>query len=105
MRVRNGVAIRFNHYLYVVLRGAGADGTRIRSDRDKGMDSVTGLRWDPVNSTHAMPNSLFLSSPPAFFAGYAWPWIDPTAATAEARVKTLPAKARYDAGTPNANPW
>jgi hypothetical protein len=44
-----------------------------------------------------LPKSLFLIDAPAFFAGFAWPWVDSTGST---RLYTLPAKARYDAGTP-----
>jgi hypothetical protein len=45
-----------------------------------------------------IPNSLYLSSKPAFFGSNPWPWVDPsTGAT-----YVLPAKARFDAGTPNA---
>lgn len=62
---------------------------------------------------HTFPNSLFLSSEPAYFtsgasATYTWPWIDATSGTP---VKTnslggagLPAKARADAGTPFEQP-
>jgi hypothetical protein len=37
---------------------------------------------------------------PAFFSagrGYAWPWVNPTGSP---QLYTLPAKARYDAGSP-----
>lgn len=44
-----------------------------------------------------MPNSMYLSSPPAFLKTNHWPWVDPATGT----IYTLPAKARYDAGTPN----
>src|SRR5262249_28508128 len=37
---------------------------------------------------------------PAFFGSNTWPWVDPTTGT----IATLPAKARYDAGTPNQVP-
>jgi hypothetical protein len=43
---------------------------------------------------------LYLSSKPAFFGSNPWPWVDPTTGT----VQTLPAKARFDAGTPNQVP-
>jgi hypothetical protein len=63
-------------------------------------DSVTnGVVWDSAYSNHTLPPSLYLTAKPAFFGSYPWPWVDPTAAT---RVNVLPAKARYDAGTPNA---
>ena len=41
----------------------------------------------------ALPNSLYLSAKPAFFGSHGWPWVDPAAAQ---RVRTLPAKERYD---------
>ena len=40
---------------------------------------------------------MYLAAKPAFFGSNPWPWIDPTTGTTH----TLPAKARYDAGTPN----
>lgn len=45
----------------------------------------------------AMPNSLYLTSKPAFFGSNPWPWVDPSTGT----TFVLPAKARFDAGTPN----
>ena len=42
----------------------------------------------------AIPNSMYLTSKPAFFGSNPWPWVDPTTGT----TYTLPAKARYDAG-------
>ena len=62
------------------------------------------VSWDPNNSDHALPNSLYLVQKPAFFGagkGYAWPWVDPTGSPP---LYTLPAKARYDAGTPFTQP-
>lgn len=56
--------------------------------------------WDPAFPGHNIAASLFLSAAPSFFCANPWPWIDPTGATAADRVKTLPARARYDAGTP-----
>ena len=47
-----------------------------------------------------LPDSLYLSSKPAFFGANTWPWVDPSTGT----VHTLPAKARLDAGTPNSVP-
>jgi hypothetical protein len=46
-----------------------------------------------------LPASLYLSARPAFFGARAWPWVEPGGPT---RLLTLPARARYDAGTPNA---
>jgi hypothetical protein len=48
-------------------------------------------------SVSTMANSLYLSSKPSFFSSNTWPWVQPEGAT---KVYTLPAKARYDAGTP-----
>jgi Pectate lyase superfamily protein len=64
-------------------------------------DSVV---WDPGIADHTLPPSLYLSEKPAFFAegsGYAWPWVDPTSPVPLA---TLPARARFDAGTPFQQP-
>ena len=44
-----------------------------------------------------LPDSLYLEGKPAFFGGSTWPWVDPTGST---KLRTLPAKARFDAGTP-----
>jgi len=62
------------------------------------------VSWDPDNSNHVLPNSLYLTQKPAFFSagrGYTWPWVNPTGSP---RLYTLPAKARYDAGTPFTQP-
>jgi hypothetical protein len=55
------------------------------------------VMWNPRNKNHTLPSSLYLSSSPTFFGGYTWPWVNPTGST---QLYTLPAKARYDAGTP-----
>jgi hypothetical protein len=50
-----------------------------------------------------LPNSLYLTQKPAFFnagSGYTWPWVDPI----NGKVYTLPATARYLAGTPFSQP-
>jgi hypothetical protein len=49
----------------------------------------------PVNAL--LPNSMYMAGKPAFFGTFAWPWVDPMGAT---KTFALPAKARYDAGTP-----
>lgn len=51
-------------------------------------------------SSAPLPNSLYLSCKPAFMGSNTWPWVDPTTGT----TYTLPAKARYSAGTPNTVP-
>jgi len=59
---------------------------------------VGGRGNTDTSTPKAIPNSLYLSSKPAFFGNNPWPWVDPsTGAT-----YVLPAKARFDAGTPNA---
>ena len=67
--------------------------------RDGNWDNVTNaVVW--AGAARTLPPSLYLTSKPGFFASLAWPWVNPTAATASERVITLPAKARYDAGRP-----
>jgi hypothetical protein len=53
----------------------------------------------PVNSL--LPNSMYMAGKPPFFGTLAWPWVDPLGVT---KTFALPAKARYDAGTPFALP-
>jgi hypothetical protein len=48
-----------------------------------------------------LPNSMYLASKPGFFGSLTWPWVDPTGST---KTYSLPAKERYDAGTPFAAP-
>jgi hypothetical protein len=68
--------------------------------REGNYDYVTGqVRWD--TTAQPIPNSLYLSAKPAFFGSLTWPWVDPTGTT---KLYTLPAKARFDAGTPFAPP-
>ena len=65
---------------------------------------TNSVKWDPTILKHTLPNSLYLPQKPAFFdagSGYTWPWVDPVGAT---KLYTLPAKARYDAGTPFTQP-
>jgi hypothetical protein len=57
---------------------------------------TNSIHWENIPS-QTLPNSLYLSSKPAFFGSYTWPWVDPTGST---QLYILPAKARYDAGTP-----
>ena len=68
-------------------------------------DYVTNsVHWDPTITNQTLPNSLYLSQKPAFFSagsGYTWPWVNPTGTP---QLYTLPAKARYDAGTPFTQP-
>ena len=68
-------------------------------------DYVTSsVKWEPAISDHALPASLYLSGKPAFFnagRGYTWPWVDPTGST---QLYALPARARFEAGTPFVQP-
>jgi hypothetical protein len=50
-----------------------------------------------TGSPQTIPNSLYLTAAPPFFGSNPWPWVNP--ATGVCTV--LPAKARFDAGTPN----
>ncbi len=68
--------------------------------RDGNWDSLLGQQTWLTGAATALPSSLYLSSKPAFFGSSPWPWVDPTTGA----VHTLPAKARYDAGTPNQVP-
>jgi len=75
----------------------------------------SAVKWDSGTPDHTLPNSFYLSSKPAFFSagsGYPWPWVTPLRSQ---RIQTgpsgcggtcsaLPAKARYDAGTPFTQP-
>ena len=73
------------------------------------------VQWDAGTPNHNLPNSLYLSSAPSFFnsgGGYPWPWVTPTSSTplqsgppgCGGICSALPAKARYDAGTPFVQP-
>lgn len=65
--------------------------------RDGNYDFLTNSqRWHNTPGKFSIPNSMYLTSVPAFFGSNPWPWFDPATGT----LHTLPAKARYDAGTP-----
>lgn len=55
---------------------------------------------NPSNPVTNLPNSLYLERKPWFFGTFDWPPVNPAGATHAERVGILPAKARYDAGTP-----
>lgn len=73
--------------------------------RHGNFDYVTNsAKWDPAIGSRELPNSLYLRKKPVFFdagSGYAWPWVDPPGTK---KVHVLPAKARFDAGTPFKQP-
>jgi hypothetical protein len=73
--------------------------------QDGNFDYLTNsVAWASSDTSHTLPNSLYLTQKPAFFnagRGYTWPWVNPTGSP---QLYTLPAKARYDAGTPFTQP-
>jgi hypothetical protein len=73
--------------------------------RHGNFDYVTNaVHWDPTILNQTLPNSLYLTQKPAYFdagSGYTWPWVNPTGSP---QLYTLPAKSRYDAGTPFTQP-
>ncbi len=63
--------------------------------RDGNYDYVSNtVKWDRAATT--LPNSLYLTSKPAFMASCTWPWVDPLGTT---KLYTLPARARFDGVT------
>ena len=63
--------------------------------------------------SHTLPNSFYLSATPPFFSAgatctYSWPWVTPTGSTQiqanSCGGSGLPAKARWEAGTPFKQP-
>ncbi|HZJ52897.1 MAG TPA: glycosyl hydrolase family 28-related protein [Myxococcaceae bacterium] len=58
---------------------------------------TSSVKWDPGFPERTLPTSLYLTQKPAFFAGYTWPWVDPTGPK---QLFELPAKVRFEAGTP-----
>ncbi len=81
--------------------------------RDGNYDYVTNsVVWAATDTAHSLPNSLYLTRKPAFFnagSGYGWPWVVPTESPqlltgCGGKCSGLPAKARYDAGTPFTQP-
>ena len=79
------------------------DPTTISSaDVDGNYDYLTNqVHWASTDTAHTLPNSLFLAQEPMFFSagsGYTWPPVNPLGGTTQ--FYTLPAYARYQAGTP-----
>jgi hypothetical protein len=58
---------------------------------------TNSVHWENIPA-QTIPDSLYLTSKPAFFGSNPWPWVDPTGVT---KLYTLPARARFDAGNPN----
>jgi hypothetical protein len=65
--------------------------------RDGNWDTLLGKQTWLNESAGTLPDSLYLTGKPAFFGSNRWPWVDPTTGA----TYTLPAQARYSAGTPN----
>jgi hypothetical protein len=66
--------------------------------RDGNYDYVTNsVKWAANDTAHTLPDSLYLPGKPDFFGSTPWPWVVPTGSQ---QLFTLPAKQRYDAGTP-----
>jgi hypothetical protein len=66
--------------------------------------ATNSVRWDAGVAERELPASLYLTAKPAFFdagRGYTWPWVDALGAK---KLHELPAKVRYDAGTPFKQP-
>ena len=62
--------------------------------RDGNYDFLTNTQhWHNTPEGFVIPESMYLTSKPAFFGDNPWPWIDP----ATGAIHTLPAKARYEA--------
>jgi hypothetical protein len=81
--------------------------------RDGNYDYTTNkVAWAATDAAHTLPNSLYLTQPPAFFSAgskYTWPWVVPTGSAqvlkgCGGKCSGLPAKSRYDAGTPFIQP-
>jgi len=69
--------------------------------RDGNFDFLNNrVVWATNDTVHTLPDSLYLTQKPAFFTartGYTWPWVNPSGSP---HLYMLPAKARYDTGTP-----
>jgi hypothetical protein len=70
------------------------------SIRDGNWDVLLGMQTWLTDPEAMLPNSLYLNTKPVFFRSDPWPWVDPTTGM----TYTLPAQARYAAGTPNLVP-
>ncbi|GLH79958.1 hypothetical protein SSBR45G_48670 [Bradyrhizobium sp. SSBR45G] len=53
--------------------------------------------WTRGLPMQSLPASLYLRAKPGFFGHHPWPWVDPTG---DIKLHLLPAKDRFDAGTP-----
>lgn len=73
-------------------------------DPDVATNAIINGNWDFLQNQQTwdsggpktLPDSFYLTQAPPYFHGLTWPWVDPSTG----KTYTLPAKARYDAGTP-----
>ncbi|HJU17365.1 MAG TPA: hypothetical protein VJ770_12980 [Stellaceae bacterium] len=89
-------------------------GTNCATILDGNYDYVRNqIVWATNDTAHTLPSSFYLGSEPSFFTAgasctYTWPWVNPTGSTLvytnSCGGSGLPAKARYDAGTPFSQP-
>jgi hypothetical protein len=64
--------------------------------RHGNFDHVTNsVIWN--SGSQLLPDSLYLTSKPAFFGSNSWPWVNPSGSTDADRVRVLPARVRFDA--------
>ena len=94
--------------------GCLASGESCSPIRDGNYDyKSNSIQWASNDTTHVLPNSFYLTAAPAFFSsgsGYPWPWVVPESPTTQlpkgcsGSCAGLPAKARWDAGTPFVQP-
>jgi hypothetical protein len=56
-----------------------------------------GTADNPPSPLPTIPSSFYLTSKPPFMGSNPWPWVDPSTG----KTYVLPARARFDAGTPN----
>jgi hypothetical protein len=68
--------------------------------RDGNYDYLNNEQRWLTSAPESLPYSFYLADKPAFFGPNPWPWVDPTTGI----TYTLPAKARFDGGTPNIVP-
>jgi hypothetical protein len=63
--------------------------------RDGNYDYLNNAqKWITTPAGYSIPNSLYISSKPAFFGSAVWPWVDPVSGA----TSTLPAKACFEQG-------
>jgi hypothetical protein len=124
-----GLTTAANNWVYTANYGSGSQkGAMWELYGDPNLDGRTGSfffrhgNYDTVNNaivdwqggySQSLPNSLYLSSRPSFFGPgasctYPWPWVNsagsPQLPTNSCGRSGLPAKARWEAGTPMLQP-